>query len=192
MGLLGTSMAKMEMLEDVRPEACQTFSLGDSWPNGVRPFTLTVTMWTLIIVAILGSMAFSHRRNLLAAAGIFWKMSGYSKLVGGIFLLGIMPLIFEDILWGWSVLPAWGYALAVLGFQGHRILREGRRAGRFLPRPAYWLIPCIVLIMATPVCDLFLGRSYPSQASVLVGASTIVLVCLYLIEVYIRYPHLEK
>ena len=149
-------------------------------------------MFTWIIVALTVYGAFSYRKALLLTANIMWRMSAYSKFVLVVFILGIMPLIWPERVPGHFLPLAWPYALGVLGLQLWRIYRAGRRIGHFLPRPCRLLVPCILLVMATPLWDLFLGRRYPDQAAALVGAVTLSYVCLYLIEVYIRYPHLER
>ena len=164
-----------------------------SWPNSALVNIVEGTMLTsIIIIAAILFGIFSYRKALATIARVLWEMSFPSKVVVVIFFLGIMPLIFFDRLPGSLIPLAYAYTLGLLGYQLYRIRKVGRQAKSYLPRPTYWLVPCIVFVMFTPVCDLLLGRSYPTQTSVLVGATTLSYVCLYLIEIYIRYPHLER
>ena len=149
-------------------------------------------MFTYAIIAIGIYGVFTYRKGLSSVVRVSWEMSAYSKMVACIFFLGIIPLIYSDLLPQELIYAAYAYALALFSYQLYRIVKQGRRSGCFLPRPTYWLVPCVVFTMATPVCDLFLQRSYSAETCLWVGASSISYVCLYLIEVYIRYPYLER
>ena len=108
------------------------------------------------------------------------------------FSVRITPLIFWEMLPAQMIFFAYLYTLGLFGHQFYRILKAGRKADCYFPQSAYWLLPCVVLVMITPLYDLLLGREYPLQTSVLVGAASVSYGCLYLIEIYIRYPHLEE
>ena len=146
-------------------------------------------MFGLVIIVAIGYVVFAFRQQFTIIGKVLWGMSLYSKTVGAVFIIGIMPLIFQELLGG-RIFFAVCYTLLLTGFQLYRTYRAGRAKGCYLPQAVFWLIPCILLVMITPICDLVLGRRYFYQSSALVGATTISYVCLYLIEIYIRHPHL--
>ena len=150
-------------------------------------------MFELVVVAAIAYGIFVYRKSLIKITHILWNMSLLSKFVGILFLLGITPLFFfQDRLAADMIFFARIYALGLLGHQLYRILRIRGKAGFYFPPPTYWTLPCIILVMMTPLCDLILGREYPNQTNVLVGATSVSYVCLYLIEIYIRYPNLGR
>ena len=147
-------------------------------------------MWYVGIVAIF--LALYFREALVDIARALGQTTVYSKLAMGVLVLGILPLVFFDFLPASVVAAGYLYAVGLLGWQGYRIYREGRKRGRFLPRPCVFLPLCVLLLLITPLCDLFLGRNYPYVCSVVVGSATLAFGCLYLIEIYIRHPHLKS
>lgn len=147
-------------------------------------------MFTYVIAGAVAYGLFTFRRGIAATTLVMWKSSKYTKMVMVIFLLGIMPLIFPKALPAHLVSFAYAYALLTIVYQLYRIWQVGRKAKCYLPRATYGMPLCVAMVMATPVWDLFLERSYPAQTSILVGAATVSYACLYLIEVHIRYPHL--
>ena len=149
-------------------------------------------MLELIIIATIAYGLFVYRGTLVRIAHILYNMSLFSKFVGVLFLLGISPLIFQDMLPAHMIFFARLYTLGLFAHQLYRILKAGNKTGCYFPSSTYWTLPCIILVMMTPLCDLLLGREYPAQTNVVVGAASVSYVCLYLIEVYIRYPHLKE
>ena len=82
--------------------------------------------------------------------------------------------------------------VTIFPWQIYRIYRAGRPSGKYLPKETRLLPLCLLLVMITPLCDLVLGRDYPLEGVVLIAALAIATNCLYLIEVYLRYPTLQE
>ena len=147
-------------------------------------------MFILIIIAVALYMAYSSK-----VAGplfkTFSKMSLYSKMVFFTLVLGAFSLFFPDVLPS-LVSTVIGCALILtIPWQVYRIYRAGRVAGSYFPRPTRLLPLCALLVLMTPLGDFILARDYPRQGAVLIAALAIAYNCLYLIEIYIRYPLLE-
>ena len=149
-------------------------------------------MFTALFIILLFMCVLPYLEHLPSAGKSFYRASFYSKLVVLLSPLSILLLFFPDAL-SRNLLPlAYAYSLTFLGYQGYRLYRIKRERGSWMSRPCLWLYFCVALILFTPLCDIFLARTYSHITTVVVGSSTLALLGLHLAEVFLSHPVLSK
>lgn len=151
-------------------------------------------MFTAFFIIFLAICILPYKEHLSDTCRGFYRAGIYSKLIVLLTPLSVYLIFSPDTL-SRSFLPvAYLYALIAFIYQGYRLcqVKRERRWKSFMARPCLWIYSCVFLILMTPLCDLFLGRTYPSAATVVVISSTFAVLGLHLVENFLRQPRQLK